>query len=194
MAVDATVDTRTSIFYGGWITKLFKHFIQRTPSSFNRGVGTTKVDIAICRSMNLNIDCPDGTMRFKDSKGQNPNDPGMIVAIEDIPNCPRPGKFPGSSSRGGNDFLYSTNLYNIMQETLQVSKNAYSLGQSSSTQIGDMECNIHAKQNDITYIRDHMKIRDDDEEVEDEGHKMDLDLVAVVSGDVGIMQVKSLTL
>ncbi|MFS8003755.1 hypothetical protein Hanom_Chr13g01217641 [Helianthus anomalus] len=111
--------------------------------------------------MNLIIDCPDGTMRFKDARGRawNPNDPDMILAIEDIPNRPRPGQFPGSSSQGGANFLNLMNLYNTMQETLQVSKNAYSLGQSSSTRIGGMERNILSMQHDITYIRDHMVVK-----------------------------------
>ncbi|MFS7947476.1 hypothetical protein Hanom_Chr06g00548721 [Helianthus anomalus] len=92
MVSNATADTQTPIFYGGWITKLFKNFIQRTLSSFNKGVGTTKVDLAICRSMGLIIDCPHGTMRFKDSKGcsWNPKNPDMILANEDILNRPRP--------------------------------------------------------------------------------------------------------
>ncbi|MFS8018687.1 hypothetical protein Hanom_Chr15g01394951 [Helianthus anomalus] len=111
---------------------------------FNKGVGMTKVNLAVCRSMNLIIDCPDGTMHFKDASGQawNPNDPDEILAIEDVPNRPRPGPFPGSSSQGGSDFPNLINFYNIMQETLQVSKNAYSLGQSSSSRIGSMERNI----------------------------------------------------
>ncbi|MFS7936499.1 hypothetical protein Hanom_Chr05g00416301 [Helianthus anomalus] len=116
--------------------------------------------------MGIIIDFPNGTMCFKDAKARawNPNDPDMILAIEDIPNRPRPGKNPGSSSRGGADFPEFTNLYNIMQQTLQVSKNAYNLGQSASTRIGNMERNIHSMQNDITYIRDHMVIRDDEDE------------------------------
>ncbi|MFS7954577.1 hypothetical protein Hanom_Chr07g00632161 [Helianthus anomalus] len=102
MAANATTDTRMPIFYGGWIERLFKHFIQQTLSLFNKGVGTTKVGLMVCHSMNLIIDCPDGTMRFKDARGRawNPNDPGMILAIKDIPNRPRPGQFLGSSSQG----------------------------------------------------------------------------------------------
>ncbi|KAJ0926243.1 hypothetical protein HanRHA438_Chr04g0168811 [Helianthus annuus] len=116
MAANATADTRTPIFYGGWIAKLFKHFIQRNPSSFNKGVGITKVDLAVCRNMNLIIDCPDGTMRFKDARGYawNLKDLDMILAIEYIPNRPRPRQFPGSSSQGGADFPNLMNLYNIM--------------------------------------------------------------------------------
>ncbi|MFS8034275.1 hypothetical protein Hanom_Chr17g01579241 [Helianthus anomalus] len=152
------------------VAKLFQNFIQRTSSSFIKGVGTTKVDLAVCRNMGLINDCPDGTMRFKDSKGHawNPNDLDIILAIEDIPNRPRPGQFPGSSSQGGADFPDFTSLYNIMQETLQVSKNAFSLGQSSSTRIESMERRIQSMRNDITYIQDHMVIRDDDDEEEDE--------------------------
>ncbi|MFS7954470.1 hypothetical protein Hanom_Chr07g00630891 [Helianthus anomalus] len=115
MAANATVDTQTPIFYGGWIAKLFKNYIRRTPTVFKKGVGTTKVDLAVCRSMNLIIDCPDGSMRFKDASGRawNPNDPDEILAIEDVPNRPRPGPFSGSSSQGGNQFPNLVNLYNI---------------------------------------------------------------------------------
>ncbi|MFS7894883.1 hypothetical protein Hanom_Chr00s002207g01693001 [Helianthus anomalus] len=112
MAANTTADTRTPIFYGGWITKLFKHFIQLTSSLFNKGVGTTKVDLAVCQSMSLIIHCADGSMRFKDARGYawNPNDPDMILAIEDIPNRPRPGQFLRSSSQGGGDFPNLVNL------------------------------------------------------------------------------------
>ncbi|MFS7994290.1 hypothetical protein Hanom_Chr12g01104161 [Helianthus anomalus] len=157
------------------------------------GVGITKVDLAICRSMNLIIDCPDGTMRFKDTSGRawNPNDSDAILAIEDIPNRPRPRPFPGSSSQGGIDFPNLVNVYNIMQETLQVSKNDYSLGQSSSSQISSMECNILTMQNDITYIRDHMVIQGEEEEDEGEGQDMDSDYAIVAAGDVVVVQVNS---
>ncbi|MFS8005697.1 hypothetical protein Hanom_Chr13g01240411 [Helianthus anomalus] len=97
----------------------------------------------------------------------------MILEIEDIPNRPRHGQFPGSSSQRGADFPDFNSLYNIMQETLQVSKNPFSLGQSSSTRIRSMERSIHSMQNDITYTRDHMVIRDGDDEEEDEGHSID---------------------
>ncbi|MFS8016935.1 hypothetical protein Hanom_Chr15g01374361 [Helianthus anomalus] len=74
---------------------------------------------------------------------------------------------PESSSQGGSDFPNMYNLYNIMQETLQVSRNAFSLGQSTSTQVGNMEKNINSMRSDITYIREHMAYRDDEEEGED---------------------------
>ncbi|MFS7911485.1 hypothetical protein Hanom_Chr02g00118691 [Helianthus anomalus] len=166
---NATADTRTPIFYGGWIAKLFKNYIRQTPTVINKGVGTTKVDLEGCQSMNLIIDCPGGCIRFKDASGRvwNPNDPDEISAIEDVPNSPHPGPFPGSSTRGGSNFPNLINLYDIMHETLQVSKNAYSLGQSSSSRIGSMEHNIIYMQNDITYIRDHMVIQDEEEEEED---------------------------
>ncbi|MFS8034163.1 hypothetical protein Hanom_Chr17g01578001 [Helianthus anomalus] len=132
--------------------------------------------------MNFIIDCLDSTMRFKDARGRawNLNNPDMILAIEDIPNRPRLGQFLGSSSQGGGDFPKLMKLYNIMQETLQVSRNAYSLGQSSSTRIRGMECNILSMQNDINYIWDHMVVRGEDEEEEgeeeeDEGQLMDFD-------------------
>ncbi|MFS7947174.1 hypothetical protein Hanom_Chr06g00545001 [Helianthus anomalus] len=98
----------------------------------------------------------------------------MIWAIKDILNRSRPGQFPGSSSQGGANFPNLMNLYNILSETLQVSKNAYNLGQSASTLIGGMERNILSNQHDITYIKDHMVVRDDEEE-EDEGQRMDSD-------------------
>ncbi|MFS7967926.1 hypothetical protein Hanom_Chr09g00791601 [Helianthus anomalus] len=132
-------------------------------------------DLALCQSLNLIIDCNNRLMRFKDARARvwNPNDPDEILAIEDVPNRLRhPGSFLDSSSQGGGDFPNLYNLYNIMQETLQVSKNANSLGQSSSTWIGSMERNIITMQNDNTYIRDNMVFRDEEEE---EGHDMDSD-------------------
>ncbi|MFS7947384.1 hypothetical protein Hanom_Chr06g00547671 [Helianthus anomalus] len=98
----------------------------------------------VCRSMNHIIDCPDGTMHFKDASGRawNLNDPDAILAIENVSYRPRPGPFPGSSSQGGSDFPNLDNIYNIMKDTLQVSKNAYCLGKISSFEIGSMERNI----------------------------------------------------
>ncbi|MFS7967925.1 hypothetical protein Hanom_Chr09g00791591 [Helianthus anomalus] len=116
-------------------------------------------------------------MCFKDAHGRvlNPNDPDEILAIEDVPNRPRHLRsFLDSSSQGGGDFPNLYYLYNIIQETLQVSKNANSLGQSSSTWIGSMERNIITMQNDNTYIRDNMVFRDKEEE-EEEGQDMDSD-------------------
>ncbi|MFS8033885.1 hypothetical protein Hanom_Chr17g01574781 [Helianthus anomalus] len=125
--------------------------------------------------MKLIIDFPKGIMRFKDARGRvwNPNDPDEILAIEDVSNRPRPGSFMGSSSQGGSDFPIHITLYNIMQETLQVSKNAYSLDQSSSSRIGSMECIIITFQNDITYIWDNMVLRGEEEEEEEGGQNMD---------------------
>ncbi|KAF5767721.1 hypothetical protein HanXRQr2_Chr14g0628021 [Helianthus annuus] len=43
----------TPILFGGWIYRLFKHFVQRMPSSFQKGPWSGKVDLVICRSMNI---------------------------------------------------------------------------------------------------------------------------------------------
>ncbi|MFS7911506.1 hypothetical protein Hanom_Chr02g00118941 [Helianthus anomalus] len=182
MSANATADTRTPIFYGGWNDKLFKNYIWRTPTVFNKGVGTTKFDLAVCRNMNLIIDLPDRSMGFKDASGRvwNLNDLDGILAIEDVQNHPRPEPFLGSSTQGGSNFPNLINLYNIMKETLQVSKNAYSLGQSSSSRIGSMERNIISMQNDITHIPHHMVIQDEEEEEED-GQNMDGGLLGYLS-------------
>ncbi|MFS7999122.1 hypothetical protein Hanom_Chr12g01162301 [Helianthus anomalus] len=173
---NATADARTPIFFGGWIAKLFKNYIRRTPSVFHKGVGVTRADLALFRSLNIIIDCNNGLMRFKDARGRvwNPNDPDEVLVIEDNPDCPRySGSFLGSSSQGGGDFPNLHNLYNIMQKTLQMSKNTYGLGHSSSSRIGSMERNIVSMQNDITYIREHMTYQDEKEE--EEGKDMDSD-------------------
>ncbi|MFS8004153.1 hypothetical protein Hanom_Chr13g01222331 [Helianthus anomalus] len=74
----------------------------------------------------------------------------------------------------GSDFPNMYNLYNIMQETLQVSRNVYSLGQSTRTRVGGMERNIASVKSNISYIREHM-VYQADEEDEDEGDNMDSD-------------------
>ncbi|KAM0049919.1 hypothetical protein Hdeb2414_s0008g00291561 [Helianthus debilis subsp. tardiflorus] len=165
----------TPIFFGGWIAKLFNNYIRRTPSAFHKGVGMTRDDLALCRSLKLIIDCNNGLMRFKDARGRvwNQSNPDKVLVIKDNPDCPRhSGSFTGSSFQGGADFPNLHNLYNIMKETLQVTKNAYSLGQSSSSRIGSMEHVIVNMQN-ITYIWEHMVFRDEEEE--EEGEDMDSD-------------------
>ncbi|MFS7964469.1 hypothetical protein Hanom_Chr08g00750741 [Helianthus anomalus] len=115
MATNATADTCTPIFHGGWITKLFMRYIRQTPTMFYKVVTVTKADLALCRSLNLIINCNNGLMRFKDAHGRawNPNDPNEILAIEDVPNHPRPGSFPGSSSQGGGGIFLSSIIYII---------------------------------------------------------------------------------
>ncbi|MFS7912029.1 hypothetical protein Hanom_Chr02g00125031 [Helianthus anomalus] len=54
-------------------------------------------------------------------------------------------------------------LYNIMQETLQVSRNAYNLGQSTSLRVGGMKRRITFMQSDISYIRELMVYQEDED-------------------------------
>ncbi|MFS7984734.1 hypothetical protein Hanom_Chr11g00990001 [Helianthus anomalus] len=146
MATNATADSRTPIFFVGWITKLFKNYIRRTPTTFHKGVSVTPANLALWRSLNLIVDCNNRLIHSKDaySRVWNPNDPDEILSIEDVPNRPpHPRIYPGSFSQGGGDFPKLHNLSNIMQETLQVSKNANSLGQSSSSQIRSLEKHYH---------------------------------------------------
>ncbi|MFS7979090.1 hypothetical protein Hanom_Chr10g00923271 [Helianthus anomalus] len=153
----------------------------------------TRADLALCQSLNLIVDCNIRLMCFKDARGRvwNPNGPDEILAIEDVPNHPPHSRSdPGSSSQGRGNFPNLHNLYNIMQEILQVSKNAYSLGQSSSSRIRSMERNLVTMQNDITFIRDHIVFRGEEEEEEEkEGEYKDSDYAMVVVGSIGIFQV-----
>ncbi|KAM0046843.1 hypothetical protein Hdeb2414_s0009g00321331 [Helianthus debilis subsp. tardiflorus] len=58
----------TPIFYGEWVYRLFKHFTC-IPRSFERSPRSGRVDIHICRSMNLIYEAEDGSVSFQRMQG-----------------------------------------------------------------------------------------------------------------------------
>ncbi|MFS8017830.1 hypothetical protein Hanom_Chr15g01385001 [Helianthus anomalus] len=57
--------SQTPIFFGGWIYRLCKTFVQRMPKSFRKGPWLGKVDLVNCCSMGIIYDMGDGTVRFQ---------------------------------------------------------------------------------------------------------------------------------
>ncbi|MFS7989449.1 hypothetical protein Hanom_Chr11g01046971 [Helianthus anomalus] len=103
IATNAKATYPTPIFFGGWIARIYKAYATRTPRRFTKGVGVTRADVSLCRSLNLIADYNNGLLRFKDNKGKiwSPNDLDQVLAIEDDPNRPPHSSFGfalGSSS------------------------------------------------------------------------------------------------
>ncbi|MFS7978005.1 hypothetical protein Hanom_Chr10g00910601 [Helianthus anomalus] len=75
-----------------------------------------------------------------------------------------PTATPGSSSQGGGVFPNMHNIYNLMQETLHISRNALTTGQGINTRFGGIGRNVASMRSGITYIREHMAYHDEEGE------------------------------
>ncbi|MFS7997581.1 hypothetical protein Hanom_Chr12g01143411 [Helianthus anomalus] len=71
IATNAKATYLTPIFFGGWIARIYKAYATRTPRRFTKGVGVTRADVSLCRSLSLIVDCNNGLIRFKDNNGHN---------------------------------------------------------------------------------------------------------------------------
>ncbi|MFS7987879.1 hypothetical protein Hanom_Chr11g01028021 [Helianthus anomalus] len=65
MHLNQLATSHTPIFFGGWIYRLYKNFVQKMTRSFRKGPWSGKVDLVICRSMGIINEAGDGTIRFK---------------------------------------------------------------------------------------------------------------------------------
>ncbi|MFS7905640.1 hypothetical protein Hanom_Chr01g00050051 [Helianthus anomalus] len=65
MHLNQLASSPTPIFFGGWIYRLYKTFVQRMPKSFRKGPRSGKVDLIQCRSMGIIHETDDGTVRFQ---------------------------------------------------------------------------------------------------------------------------------
>ncbi|MFS7955003.1 hypothetical protein Hanom_Chr07g00637331 [Helianthus anomalus] len=72
----------TPIFFGGWIYRLFKNYVQRMSRSFKKGPWSGKVDLVIYRSMGIINEANDGTVRFQKVQGHvwNPQEALVLHA------------------------------------------------------------------------------------------------------------------
>ncbi|KAJ0880663.1 hypothetical protein HanRHA438_Chr10g0465771 [Helianthus annuus] len=68
----------TPIFFGGWIYRLFKRFVNM-PRSFERSPWSGRVDIHICRSMNLIYEAKDRSVSFQRVQGHAWNPQEALV-------------------------------------------------------------------------------------------------------------------
>ncbi|KAF5781140.1 hypothetical protein HanXRQr2_Chr11g0480031 [Helianthus annuus] len=108
----------TPILFGGWIYRLFKHFV-RMPRSFQKGPWSGKVDMVICRSMNLIYEADDGTVSFQTVQGHawNPQEALVLHA----PHIHPPPQYhyqhhgdPGQSSSQGGGFPNFQSLHDLL--------------------------------------------------------------------------------
>ncbi|KAM0065471.1 hypothetical protein Hdeb2414_s0003g00115141 [Helianthus debilis subsp. tardiflorus] len=103
MHLNQLANPPTPIFYGAWIYRLYKNFVQKMPRSFRKGPWSGKVDLVICRSMGIINEAGDGTVRFQTLQGHvwNPHEALVLHAAPIRP----PPQFHGhaglSSSQGG---------------------------------------------------------------------------------------------
>ncbi|MFS7936440.1 hypothetical protein Hanom_Chr05g00415591 [Helianthus anomalus] len=69
MHLNQLANPLTTIFFGGWIYRLYKNFVQKMPRSFRKGPWSGKVDLVVCRSMGNINEADDGTVRFQTVQG-----------------------------------------------------------------------------------------------------------------------------
>ncbi|MFS7963127.1 hypothetical protein Hanom_Chr08g00734491 [Helianthus anomalus] len=91
MHLNQLANSPTPILFGGWIYRLFKLFVQRIPRSFRKGPWSGKMDLVICRSMNIINEANNGTVRFQKVQGHvwNPQEALVLHA----PNIRPPPQF-----------------------------------------------------------------------------------------------------
>ncbi|KAF5765971.1 hypothetical protein HanXRQr2_Chr15g0709851 [Helianthus annuus] len=157
MHLNQLASSPTPIFFGGWIYRLFKNYAHRMPKSFHRGARFGKVDLAQCRSMGLVQEMDDGSVRFRNARG-NTWGPEKVLALQDDPSRPPPqhqSHHAGSSSQGAG-FPNFQNLTDLLQENLLSTRNTYNMASNTYTRIRAVERSVATMQDDITYIREHM--------------------------------------
>ncbi|MFS7974116.1 hypothetical protein Hanom_Chr09g00864781 [Helianthus anomalus] len=163
----------TPIFFGGWVYRLFKHFVN-IPRSFERSPWSGRVDIHICRSMNLIYEAEDGSVSFQRMQGHAWNLQGALVLHNPPPHYQYPphGE-PGPSSSQGGGFPNFQSLHDLLQENLMCSWNTYKLANNTYTRVGAIERNISEIQDDIGSIREYMAGHGGGFEKEDSDDAMD---------------------
>ncbi|MFS7952915.1 hypothetical protein Hanom_Chr07g00612491 [Helianthus anomalus] len=163
MQLNQLASSPTPIFFGGWIYRLFKTYVQRMPKSFHRGPRSGKVDLAQCRSLRIIHEMGDGSVRFQNARGNmwNPEEALVLHADPTHPPPQQQSYHTGSSSQGGG-FPNFQSLTDLLQENLLCTWNAYNMASNAYTRIRAVERTISTMKDDITYIRDHMVYRDED--------------------------------
>ncbi|KAJ0517866.1 hypothetical protein HanHA89_Chr11g0430611 [Helianthus annuus] len=140
------------------------------PESFRKGPWSGKVDLTQGRSMGIIHEMGDGSVCFQTAQGHVWNPKEALVLHAD-PNRPPQylGYQTGSFSQGGG-FPNFQSLHELLQENLLCTRNTYDMASNTFTRVGSVERTVSAMQDDITYIRDHMAYRgeedDDDEDMD----------------------------
>ncbi|MFS7932055.1 hypothetical protein Hanom_Chr04g00363281 [Helianthus anomalus] len=95
--------------------------------------------------------------------------PEEVLALQDDPNRPLPqcqSYQPGASSQEGG-FPNVQSLTDLLKENLLCTRNTYNMASNANTRIRAVGRSIAIMQEDVTYIREHMTYRDE-EDNEDE--------------------------
>ncbi|KAJ0927367.1 hypothetical protein HanRHA438_Chr04g0182051 [Helianthus annuus] len=128
----------TPIYFGGWIYRLFKHFVDRMPRSFQKSPWSGRVDMVICRSMNLIYEADDGTVSFQRVQryAWNPQE-ALVLHAPHIRPPPQyhyqPQGDPGQSSSQGGGFPNFQSLHDLLQEKLMCTRNTYNMASNTYT-------------------------------------------------------------
>ncbi|KAM0013005.1 hypothetical protein Hdeb2414_s0046g00747361 [Helianthus debilis subsp. tardiflorus] len=146
----------TPIFYGGWVYRLFKHFT-RIPRSFERSLWSGRVDVHICRAMNLIYESEDGSVSFQRMQDHAWNPQEALVLHAPPPQYQyQPHGEPGQSSSQRGGFPIFQSLHDLLQENLMCTKNTYNFANNTYHRVGAIERNITDIQDDIGSIREYM--------------------------------------
>ncbi|MFS8021061.1 hypothetical protein Hanom_Chr16g01423021 [Helianthus anomalus] len=89
MHLNQLASSPTPVFFGGWIYRLFKTYVQRMPKSFRKSPWSGKVDLTQCRSMGIIHEMGDRTVRFQTTQEHVWN-PEEAIVLHANPNCPPP--------------------------------------------------------------------------------------------------------
>ncbi|KAJ0480464.1 hypothetical protein HanIR_Chr13g0631981 [Helianthus annuus] len=104
----------TPIFFGGWVYRLFKHFTN-IPRSFERSPWSGRVDVHICRSMNLIYEAEDGSVSLQRMQGHAWNPQEALVLHAPPPQYHyQPHGEPGQSSSQGGGFPNFHSLHDLL--------------------------------------------------------------------------------
>ncbi|MFS7904347.1 hypothetical protein Hanom_Chr01g00034991 [Helianthus anomalus] len=79
MHLNQLANPSNPIFFGGWIYRIFKNFVQRMPRSFKKSPWSGKADLIICRSMGIINEADDETIRFQTVQGHVWNPREVLV-------------------------------------------------------------------------------------------------------------------
>ncbi|KAJ0565621.1 hypothetical protein HanIR_Chr06g0264641 [Helianthus annuus] len=132
----------TPIFFWGRVYRLFKHFTH-IPRSFERSPWSGRVDIHICRAMNLIYEAEDGSVSFQRMQGYAWNPQEALVLHAPPPHYQyQPRGDPGQSSSKGGGFPNLQSLHNLLQENLMCTRNTYNLANNTYHRVRAIERSI----------------------------------------------------
>ncbi|KAJ0627425.1 hypothetical protein HanHA89_Chr01g0025231 [Helianthus annuus] len=123
----------TPIFFRGWVYRLYRHSVN-IPRSFERSPWPGRVDVHICRSMNLSYEAEDRSVSFQRMQGHAWNPQEALVLHAPPPQYQyHPHGDPGQSSSQGGGFPNFQSLHDLLQENLMCTRNTYTTSPTTHT-------------------------------------------------------------